>query len=401
VFLSLLLLKNARAHESDNNECILLGFAYPVSSVDVGNNPYGMVVIPETYGQFHSGDLLVSNWNDPTNQLFGQGNLIKQIRNKIVVRNITIDKTKQSIGVCANDNVMGTGLGFTMAMAYIGKGKIIQCSIPISFNLEVDATNDDGTKYPPFPGCCLIINDAGTVLATFRGNGINGPWGATSYITEYNDVTKVTLFISNVLGPSNSVLTNNNGMVSRYKFELPDNDNDWVSGSDDHIVGTLGNHTVMIDDLNSTPVTISAGTVGPSGLAFLPNDNILIVADTLGGTSDEGRLLKINNALLCDYHNCAMNTLFSSCGTNQCFNPIGINWANHYRALLVANGGDGNLVQYNKQGTEICHIIGDADGGGILFNVVSIPAGNEKHQVAFVDDSQNNVMFLSAFGSNY
>jgi len=411
IIATLLFLITCESNEYNSNqvdECQLRGFVFPVEAVTTGNNPYGMVVIPENHGQFEYGDLLISNWNDPTNQFFGQGNLIKQIRNHQLIRTITIDKNSQSIGECAHDNVVGTGLGFTMAMAYLGKGKIIQCSIPINF--VEDEANDDGETFPPFPGCCLIINDAGKILATFRGNGINGPWGGTSYIYEdkYSKTYTVTLFLSNVLGPIGSPLTNNNGNVVRYIFELPNNDNDWQSGYDDNNVGTLGKHTLMISNLISFPINISIGSVGPSGLAFLSSNNNLIIADTLGGgktssESGDGRLLKIKNALQCTSQTCSSST-FSSCSEDECYNPIGINWSqNAHKSfdLLVANGGDGNLIQYNANGAEICFFIGDADGGGTLFNIVSIPTSNDndKRQVAYVDDAQNDVMFLSSYST--
>lgn len=36
-----------------------------------GNNPYSEVVIPVAGGDWQAGDVLVGNWNDPTNTFFG------------------------------------------------------------------------------------------------------------------------------------------------------------------------------------------------------------------------------------------------------------------------------------------------------------------------------------------
>lgn len=308
-----------------------------------------MVVIPKSHGMFLKNDLLVSGWNDRTNLLFGQGNNITQIRRHEVIRTIVIKR--HEMGVCEEDEVNGSGLGFTMAMAWLGNGYVLQCSTPIDKPTDPTVTtNADGSAFPAHPGCCLVINNAGHVVASFRGNGINGPWGATTFLRESNDDLIATLFLSNVLGPSDNPNTVNQGVVTRYTFQVPSSDEDWASGTSNAHTGTLGSFTTLATNIDSTPLTISSGTVGPSGLAYSSAHDNLFVAGTMSGP--QGTLFAIANPLTCSFSegSCHLQT-FANCGVNLCNGPIGINLTPTPIGridLLVANGQDGNLVQYRQ-----------------------------------------------------
>lgn len=383
-------------HHHHHHPCLLQGNLS--DSVGVGNNPYGMIVVPSAAitdpGQFRYGDLVVSSWNDNrNNSIFGQGNLLDVIFNGTVVRNLTIPKDR--IGECGFDNVDGTGLGFTMALAWLGNGMLLQCSTPI--NRGNAATNTDGNVFPAHPGCCLVINSNGDVLASFRGNGINGPWAATS-VLHGGSTDIVTVFISNVLGPTGNPNAVNQGKVERYTFVLPGQHLGWRNGIGTTNPGTLGRAYTLANGFVSTPVSITSGTVGPSGLAYSTLRDRLYIAGTLEGTN--GKIFYVENPLRCSP--CTLKT-FAVCAPGNCNGPIGINMAlvsPNVEDLLVANGGDGNLVQYKQNGTVVCSITGDANGAGTLFNVLTVPYGPSQ-QVAFVDDALNQVLFLHPFNLSF
>lgn len=52
------------------------------------------------------------------------------------------------------------------------------CSTPIAIPSGSNpANNSDPQSFPGNPGCCIVLNNQGKVMATYSGNGINGPWG--------------------------------------------------------------------------------------------------------------------------------------------------------------------------------------------------------------------------------
>jgi hypothetical protein len=106
-------------------------------------------------------------------QFPGQGNHITVIRDEKFFRVITIEAEDVKDKECVDD-----GIGFTMAMTWLGEGQYLQCSLPIG---KGNDPAGNSLVHADEPGCCLVINDEGKVVATFRGNGINGPWGAISH----------------------------------------------------------------------------------------------------------------------------------------------------------------------------------------------------------------------------
>jgi hypothetical protein len=126
-----------------------------------------MMVIPETEDGWQLNNLLVSGWNDEEG-FFGQGNNITVIRNGNVIKTLTISPN----GV-ADTQCTAPGIGFTMTLAWLARGLVLTCSVPIP-RPTVQQPNVTATA-----GCCFVINANGTVIATFRGNGINGPWCVT------------------------------------------------------------------------------------------------------------------------------------------------------------------------------------------------------------------------------
>jgi hypothetical protein len=59
---------------SSSSENILLGDPSPDGGIQPfsANNPYGMIVVPQSHGDLHKNDLLVSGWNGHDNNFFGK-----------------------------------------------------------------------------------------------------------------------------------------------------------------------------------------------------------------------------------------------------------------------------------------------------------------------------------------
>ena len=349
-------------------------------------NPYGMAVVTSNFGSLQQNDLIISGWND-ANGNFGQGQTFSILRNDILVNTVTVNGGNSNIpSQCKAPN---GGLGFTMALEYLKNGVVLQCNIPIPLAINGDATN---INVPPKKGCCLaidIINN--NVLAVFSSNQIAGPWGSAIQITG----NTVHVWISNALGD------NNTGFVTRYTFSLPSSPNDWHSN-------TIGAPIVVATGFktNDAPPNIQNGVVGPSGLAYDNVFDVLYIASTIDGIN--GQIFRVPFASSCGTSLIpCTKQLFINCpnaGTKPnsgCNNPIGINLISKFpfvTNILVANGGDNNLVEYSENGSLVTvRTINQTVNGAFdpanafLFNIIKV--GN-RPEIAFVDDNFNSVSFI-------
>jgi hypothetical protein len=302
-----------------------------------------------------------------------------------------------------------------------------------------------GVRYgnAPDPGCCFIINGNGKVLASFRGNHINGPWGATSskngiYIYIYYDNShklficiccntlcrnilthcllslphrylyisicwstadgSITIWMSNVL-------TTNNGYIARYMLRLPKDNDHWESGTSDSILGSLGEATILVSGIESQPETggIQIGAVGPSGLAYDSKHDRLYYCDTMGNG-----IFYIEHAKGCT-SDCVTKQFVNCPGNGECNRPRGLNFIRtplkkYEHDLIVANGADANLVQYNIETgfvankTILVTIDGDTDpASGFLYNALTVPVDGDHVRVAYNDAHFNTIFFLDSF----
>ena len=77
----------------------------------------------------------------------------------------------------------------------------------------------DGTAMTAKAGCLIVLNSTGVPVATFSGNGINGPWDMTAL----DMGTVAVLFVTNVL--NGTVAANgavvNQGSVLRIVLTIP------------------------------------------------------------------------------------------------------------------------------------------------------------------------------------
>src|SRR5215831_6849485 len=141
-------------------------------------NPYGVAIVPITTGALVAHNVLVSNFNNSAN-LQGTGITIVQI-SPAGVPSLFAQITAASLP----DSCPG-GVGLTTALVALRSGFVIVGSLPTT----------DGSAATAQAGCLIVLNSSGHAVATFSGNGINGPWDMTAV----DMGSTAVLFVANVL----------------------------------------------------------------------------------------------------------------------------------------------------------------------------------------------------------
>jgi len=200
-------------------------------------NPYGVAFVPQGFqsgsGPLRPGDILVSNFNNSMN-LQGTGTTIVRVSPNGAVSTFFAGPPHPG---------GSTGLGLSTALAVLQKGFVIVGNVP----------SMDGTAATVMPGSLLVINNQGHLVSTIRGPNIDGPWDMT-LIDEGN---QAVAFVSNVLA----------GTVVRLTLNVS------AAGV------TVANKTVIASGYKHRGDP-AAFEVGPTGLVFDPNLNVLFVAST-------------------------------------------------------------------------------------------------------------------------
>ncbi|RDK02912.1 hypothetical protein DLM46_10510 [Paraburkholderia lacunae] len=195
-------------------------------------NPYGAAFVPAgfpRFGTIATGDLLVSNFNNAQN-LQGTGTTIVKI--------VPNDKPVTFF-------LGAPGLGLSTALGVLRGGFVVVGSVPTT----------DGTFATIKPGVLLVLNRTGGIVAqwTPATAKIDGPWDLT--IFDQGDHAKI--FVSNVL----------NGTVVRLD----------VSVGDDGVHLNRATQIASGYAFRSDPAAL---VVGPTGLAYDPQRDVLYVAST-------------------------------------------------------------------------------------------------------------------------
>jgi hypothetical protein len=199
-------------------------------------NPYGVAFVPNGFpsgGPLHAGDILVSNFNNSSNQQ-GTGTTI-----------VDISPTGQQTPFFHGSSAPGA-LGLTTALGVLKSGFVIVGSVP---------TLDGTSSTIQAPGSLLILNRHGDVVTTLSNSALlDGPWDLT--INDQGDQAQV--FVSNVLS----------GTVTRIDLTIPQNGNPVVASETQIGSGYL---------IRTDPAAL---VVGPTGLAYDAANDILYVAST-------------------------------------------------------------------------------------------------------------------------
>lgn len=313
-------------------------------------NPYGVAVVQDTSGALVKGNVLVSNFNNKANQQ-GTGTTIVQV---------APDGTRTLFAQINSTNLPGAcpgGVGLTTALVVLRSGWVIVGSLP----------TNDGTSATAQAGCLIVLNNRGQVAETFSGSEINGPWDMTAF----DQGDHAALFVTNVLNgtvPANGTVVNQ-GTVVRLDLNIPNEE--------------MPNEvsTTIIGSGFSQRTDPAALVIGPTGVA-LGTDGTLYVADSLAN-----RTAAIPNALERETSAGTGLTVSENGAINT---PLGLIVAPN-GDIIVANAGDGNLVEITPNGNQVAVKTVEPTGAGTLFGLAIAPMNTG---VYFVDDGTNTLNIL-------
>ena len=311
-------------------------------------NPYGVAVVQSTLGALVQGSVLVSNFNNKANQQ-GTGTTIVQIApDGTQTLFVQINSTNLP-GVCPG------GVGLTTALIVLRSGWVIVGSLPTR----------DGSSATAQAGCLIVLNDRGQVVETFSGSDINGPWDMTAF----EEGNHVALFVTNVLNGTVPGTIVNQGTVVRIDLNIS------YQGIPQEVSSTV------IGSGFSQRTDPAALIIGATGIA-LAKDGTLYVADSLAN-----RTAAIPNAL--ERQTSAGTGLTVS--ANGAINiPLGLTVTPN-GDIIVANAGDGNLVEITPNGDQVGVKTVEPAGAGSLFGLAIAPTNAG---VYFVDDATNTLNLL-------
>jgi uncharacterized protein (TIGR03118 family) len=209
-------------------------------------NPYGVAFVPEhfpTGGPLSPGDLLVSNFNNSSNQQ-GTGTSIVRISPN------------------GTESVFYHGTstpGLTTAIGVLKSGFVLVGNLPATYDSQ-------GNLVSIGQGSLTILDKNGNVVDTLTdAKLLDGPWD----MTVHDEGDEAQVFVSNVL----------NGVVTRIDLSIP-------SGGDPIVTSMT-----RIASGYLTRTDPAALVVGPTGLAYDAKKDVLYVAST-----GDNAIFKINDA---------------------------------------------------------------------------------------------------------
>lgn len=314
-------------------------------------NPYGVSVVPTTTGSLVAGNILVSNFNNASNQQ-GTGTTIVQISPSGHMSVFAQIDPHHLHGQCPG------GIGLTTALVASRSGWVFVGSLPTA----------DGTPATARAGCLLVLNSVGQVAETFYGSLINGPWDMTGL----DSGTRLRLFVTNVLngtvaGHGKIV---NGGTVVRLDVRIPNGSMPQVAA-----INVVGSGFAERTD----PASL---VIGPTGLTLSPDNSALYVADTANN-----RVAAISNPVF-RTNSAGVGTTVTMGGALNA--PLGLATAPNADILSV-NGADGYLVRTTPNGHQVKQVLldssGSPPGAGALFGLAVVP----NRGLYFVDDATNEL----------
>lgn len=343
-----------------------------VASTVPGNgdiNPYGIVQVKRSTGRLVAGNLLISNFNASSN-FQGTGTTIVQVAPDGTVTLFAGIDAGSLPGPCPG------GVGLTTALAVLQSGWVIVGSLPTS----------DGTAATAQAGCLIVLNNMGTVVETFSGPLINGPWDMTALDGERQAVLFVTNVLNGTVAAGGAVV--NHGTVARLNLR--------VSA---YAMPKLESITVIGSGFaeHSDPAAL---VVGPTGVGLRSDcgsaddcaeqgedegGSTLYVADTVNS-----RVVAIGNPLGRTRSAGTGHTLSAGGTLNS---PLGL-IVTPGGEILTVNGGDGFITEISPGGRQVAHALlqsgGAAATAGTLFGLVFVP----RQGIYYVDDGANMLNLL-------
>jgi len=317
-------------------------------------NPYGVAFVPPGFsagGPLQPGDVLVSNFNNAAN-LQGTGTTIVRVT------------PAGQVSLFFNGNPSNKPpptLGLTTALGVLKRGFVLVGSVPTI----------DGTFGTLQQGSLLVLDHNGNLLATLAdATLLDSPWDLTIQDGFY----WARVFVSNV----------RSGTVTRLDLGVD---------SSRVIVKAL----TQIASGYTSHLDPAALIVGPTGLAYDANADVLYVASTADneifavphagaatGSHGRGTLIYQDNAHL--------------------RGPLALAFAPN-GDLLTSNGDaptvsspmgpstqplNSEIVEFTKNGKFIAQFSIDS-AAGAAFGIATAPAGDDSTRLAAVDDATNEV----------
>ena len=316
-------------------------------------NPYGVAVVSQNVGRLHSGDVLVSNFNNSAN-LQGTGRTI-----------VEISPSGRQTAFARLPELPG-GTGLTTALSILPGGWVVVGNLPTNAGV-LDAASK---------GALLVVNPFGHLVKTITAPDINGPWDMTAI--SFGHVSD--LFVTNVLngtvaGGGQPI---NRGTVIRLGL--------WLGGPRPVVVSNT-----IIGSGFAEATNQAALVLGPTGVG-LSRSGTLYVADTVNSA-----IRAIPNAVFRRTSAGTGRLLSPTSGTTSLLNaPLGLAIAPN-GDILTVNGGDGNIVETTPAGVEVANRLLDNTpppplGAGALFGLAVGPHGKSLY---FVDDVANSLNELT------
>jgi DNA-binding beta-propeller fold protein YncE len=310
-------------------------------------NPYGVAFVPREFapgGAIHPGDVLVSNFNNSSN-LQGTGTTIVSIA-RDGTQSLFFQGPK--------------GLGLTTALGALRRGVVLVGNVPTT----------DGTSATVQQGSLIAIDRSGKTIASFTDSTLlDGPWDLT--LLDFD--REVLAFVSNVL----------NGTVTRLSFD--------ISRDGEHV--TLESATqIATGYLHRTDP--AALVVGPTGLAFDRDNDLLYVAST-----GDNAIYAIRNPLRRGEAVNKGELVYRDSAHLR--GPLGlIRAANGH---LIATNGDavnGNpsqpseMIEFTPRGQFVAQVSVDTGGQGGAFGL-ALHGRDDRQRLAAVDDVVNTLEIWS------
>ncbi len=317
-------------------------------------NPYGTVVIPQSTGNLHRGDVLISNFNN-VNNLQGTGTTIVEVSPGGTVTQFAGINPATLPGACPG------GVGLTTALSVLPGGWVVVGSLPTT----------DGTSATASAGCLIVLDSHGNVRETISGHGINGPWDMTSL--SVGNLSE--LFVTNVL---NGTVANSPNIVNQ---------------------GTVL-RLVLVQSGNQPPKLVAVTTIG-SGFPERTDPAALVVGPTGVGLDSHGTLFVADSVANRVAAIPFAPIRLTSAGTGHTVTtggalntPLGLAIAPNGDVLTV-NAADGFIVETTPGGKQVAtHLLdntGTPPGAGALFGLAVAPY---RAGVYYVDDAANTLNLL-------
>jgi DNA-binding beta-propeller fold protein YncE len=312
-------------------------------------NPYGLAFVPEGFasgGTIKPGDVLVSNFND-FNNCQGKGTtIIKLTPNSAVAPGVSPGQSGNALTFFA-----GKEPGLTLALGVLRRGFVIVGNV-----LSTDCMSDTVAG-----GKLQVVDRTGKLVAALTDHTFfDSPWGLT--VNDLGDTAQI--FVANVLS----------GTVSRLDVTVS------ASGI------AIKRKTVIAMNYTHRPDP-AALVLGPTGLVFNADTNVLYVASTA-----DNAIFAVPNAGKATFPVNKGTVVFAD--TNVLRGPIGLAVAPN--GNLITSNGDA----VNPDPTHPSEVVEFTPAGKFVRQYNIDPAPDGAFQVATVLDPDAPFNFAAVNDNN-